>query len=263
MLIDPSENAPTRASYRPFINRTDPSIFNFRAFSPAIPGVEKYEYFASANYKVFGEGLQIYGDLLYAKTKQDNGLAPAPVIITEPRYENASLGIFNGRDANGRLDGSLDNSEEAQLAIARNSPYNPFGDDLEVLGYRLVQELNNRRSFFDYDFYRYVVGAKGEFSFTGNNFLSYLGYDAGFVYERADFLKVDSGDATRGGLYREIIAGNFNPFIGQSAPLQGTVPTYVNGVPTGTASYDNAAAAERASRSAMIWKFSAIDWCKS
>ena len=84
----------------------------------------------------------------------------------------------------------------------------------------LVQELNNRRSFYDYDFYRYVAGVKGDFSFTGNNFLSYLGYDAGVVYERADYLRIDSGDATRGGIYREIIAGAFNPFIGVNAPLE-------------------------------------------
>ncbi len=146
------------------------------------------------------------------------------------------------------MNGSLDNSTEAQQAIIRNSPFNPFGDDLRALRYRFVQELNNRRNFFDYDFYRYVAGVKGDFAFTGNNFLSFLGYDVGALYERADYLRTDSGDATRGGLYREIIAGNFNPFIGVNAPLSGTVPTYLNGVPTGlTATYDNFAAAERAS----------------
>ncbi|MBA3960332.1 MAG: TonB-dependent receptor [Chthoniobacterales bacterium] len=248
VLTDPTNNAPNAASYREFAVGTDPATFNFRAFSPSIPGVEKYQYFVTGNYKVLGESLQLYGDLLYAKTKQDNGLAPAPFSVTQARYQNVALGIFNGRDANGRLNGSLDNSDAAQLAIIRNSPYNPFGDDLERLAYRLVHELNNRRSFYDYDFYRYVAGLKGEFSPRDNAFLSYFGYDTGVVYERSDFLRTDSGDATRGGIYEEIIAGNFNPFIGQSAPLNGTVPTYLNGIPTGaTASYDNSAAAQRAS----------------
>src|SRR5205085_7422856 len=95
------------------------------------------------------------------------------------------------------------------------------------------------------------------FSCKGNNLLSYLGYDTGMVYERADYVRVDSGDATRAGIYREILAGNFNPFIGQNAPLQGTVPTYVNGVPTGmTASYDNFAAAQRASYLGHSFDFS-------
>jgi len=250
VLIDLTNNAPTPASYRSFDPAgpgTDPSRFNFRAFTPSIPGVEKYQYFVTGKYKVFGEGLQVYGDLLYAKTKQDNGLAPAPFTIPFPRYQNGSLGIFNGRDGNGRLNGSLDNSNAVQLAIIRNSPFNPFGNNLTQLRYRLVQELNNRRDFFDYDFYRYVAGVKGDFSLQGNKFLSFLGYDAGIVYERADYLRIDSGDATRAGIYREIIAGAFNPFIGVNAPLTGTVPTYLNGVPTGmTATYDNLAAAQRA-----------------
>ena len=260
VLIDLSDNAPTPASYRRFDPEgfgTDPSRFNFRAFSPAIPGVEKYQYFITSKYKVFGDALQIYGDLLYAKTKQDNGLAPSPFFIPLVRYQNAALGIFNGRDATGRLNGSLDNSTDAQLAIIRNSPFNPFGDDLNDLRYRFLQELGNRRNFFDYDFYRYVAGMKGELSFAGNSFLNYLGYDAGMVYERADYLETDRGDATRGGIYREIIAGNFNPFVGQYAPVAGTVPTYVNGVPTGTtATYDNLAAAQRASYLGQSYRYS-------
>jgi iron complex outermembrane receptor protein len=260
VLIDLSNNAPTRASYRPFDPDgpgTDPSRFNFRLYTPSIPGVEKYQYFVTAQDKVFGDALQLYGDVLYAKTRQNNGLAPALFAIPAPRYANAALGIFNGRDASGRLNGSPDNSNDAQLAIIRNSPFNPFGNDLTELRYRFVQELNNRRDFFDYDFYRYGAGIKGDFTLTGNNFLSYLGYDAGAVYERADYLEIDSGDATRSGIYREIGAGDFDPFIGQNAPVAGTVPTYVNGVPTGkTASYDNAAAAQRASYLGHSYKYS-------
>jgi iron complex outermembrane receptor protein len=260
VLIDLSNNAPTRASYRTFDPDgpgTDPSRFNFRAYTPSIPGVEKYQYFVTAKYKVFDDGLQLYGDVLYAKTKQDNGLAPAPFTMPVVRYQNSALGIFNGRDATGRLNGSLNNSTAAQLAIIRNSPFNPFGNDLSQVRYRLVQGLNNRRNFYDHDFYRDVAGMKGDFSFTGNNFLSYLGYDVGAVYERADYLRVDSGDATRGGIYREIISGAFNPFIGQNAPVAGTVPTYANGVPTGlTASYDNFAAAQRASYLGRSYNYS-------
>src|SRR5437588_10153941 len=52
---------------------TDPSRFNFRDFTPAIPAVEKAMYFVTGRYKIFGEGMQIYGDIMYSKTKQDNG----------------------------------------------------------------------------------------------------------------------------------------------------------------------------------------------
>ena len=40
--------------------------------------MEKYQTYVTGRYKVFGEGLQVYGDMLWSKRKQDNGLAPAP-----------------------------------------------------------------------------------------------------------------------------------------------------------------------------------------
>ena len=74
------------ADYRPFEQApgtagTDPDRFNFRAFTPAIPAQEMAKYFVTGRYKIFGEGLQVYGDIMYSKTKQDNGLAGAPFAL--------------------------------------------------------------------------------------------------------------------------------------------------------------------------------------
>ena len=157
ILIDQTNNAPTPASYRPFdvVPGADPGRFNFRAYSPSIPAQERFDYYATANYKVFGDGLQIYGDVLYSHLTQDNGLAPAPFSITNE---------FNGLT-------------ETQL-----SPFNPFGPgtptdanptgqgaNLTQLRYRLVQELGNRRSFFDKDAWRYLAAVKGDFNFQDNS----------------------------------------------------------------------------------------------
>src|SRR5437764_486333 len=93
------------------------------------------------------------------------------------------------------------------LGDARNSPFNPVGIDpnsganaLTSVRYRFQQELGNRRSFYDQDYYRYVAGMNGDFDFKDNSFLSRLGYDTGFVYERSDKVRTDSGDLTRAGL---------------------------------------------------------------
>ncbi len=212
--------APLRG-YRPYGGAPSADPFNFRRFTPAIPPRETYNTYVTGRYKVFGEGLQIYGDMLYTKRKQDNGLAPSPF-----QFNTAGNGLTD----------------------ARNSPFNPFGAALGSVQYRTVQELALRRSFFDYDLYRYTFGVNGNFSFTGNSFISFLGYDAGMIYSRGDFLRIDSGDARRAFLRGETAAGNFNPFIGLGAPVAGTAPTYVGGQPTGaTRPYDNAAAAARAS----------------
>ncbi|MDQ6655998.1 MAG: TonB-dependent receptor, partial [Verrucomicrobiota bacterium] len=210
----------TPASYRRFDvpAGTDPFRFNFRAYTPAIPAVEKAMYYVTGRYKVFGEGLQIYGDVMYSKTKQDNGLAPSPFTISS---------ATNGRNE------------------ARASIFNPFGGNLASVRYRLVQELGNRRSFFDHDYYRYVAGINGDFNFKDNGFISHFGYDTGIVYERFDERRTDSGDATRGAIRGLIASNTFNPFIGQNAPAVGTAPTYVDGVPTGrVAPYNNLVAGQ-------------------
>ena len=85
--------APTAASYREFDvpAGSDPGRFNFREFTPAIPAIEKALYYVTGRYKIFGENLQIYGDIMYAKTKQDNGLAASPFTIPLGGYVNPSV----------------------------------------------------------------------------------------------------------------------------------------------------------------------------
>jgi iron complex outermembrane receptor protein len=223
ILIDPSNNAPSSlADYRLFTGATDPDAFNFRFYTPAIPGVEKASYFVAGRYKIFDDMVQMYGSIMYSKTKQDNGLAPAPFAIG--------------------------------AGVAGASPFNPFlPGRVSNLRYRLVQELGNRRSFYDYDYYRYTVGFKGDFNVKDNQFVSNWGYDAGFVYERNDQLRIDSGDATATGIFGAIttpvnIGGVntfFNPFIGQTAAPSGDVPHYIAGVlQPGTFHYDNIAIAQ-------------------
>ena len=121
------------------------------------------------------------------------------------------------------------------LIGSNSSPYNPFvgtaNDDpavastyqdnqLRSVAYRAI-EGGLRQSFYDYDYWRYVAGFNGNFTFTGNNFISFLGYDTGMVYERGDYLRIDSGDFQRTPLEAEIAAGNFNPFRGLNAPTVG------------------------------------------
>jgi iron complex outermembrane receptor protein len=212
-LINQTTTQVTPGSYRPFTQGSDPNQFNFRAFTPAIPAVEKAMYYVTGRYKIFGDGLQLYGDIMYSHTKQDNGLAGAPFAITGPT---------NG------------------LTEAKASIFNPFGNSLTSVRYRLQQELGGRRSFFDSDYQRFVAGINGDFNIKDNGFISRFGYDTGFVYEHFQQQRIDSGDGTRSGIRALIGANLFNPFIGQFASPVGNAPTYLNGVPTGlTAPYNN------------------------
>jgi iron complex outermembrane receptor protein len=225
VLSDLTTNQVTPASYRLFdFNEgvvTDPAAFNFRAFSPAIPAMEKSMEYLSGRYSVFGDALQVYGDMMYSHYRQDNGLAGSPFLIAP---------FTNG------------------LPEARASVFNPFGDRLFAVFYRLQQTLGNRLTTFDKDWWRWGIGAKGDLNFVGNAFIGRLGYDAGITYERFDDTETDAGDAVSSKIVEQIALGRFNPFIGQYAPLIGVAPTYVNGVPTGdTAPYDNVLAAQLSS----------------
>ena len=79
-MIDLGNATPNVASYRPFDvpSGTDPNRFNFRAFTPAIPAMEKSMTYVTGRYKVFGDALQVYGDMLYTHERQNNALAGAP-----------------------------------------------------------------------------------------------------------------------------------------------------------------------------------------
>jgi len=222
VLIDLSNNAPTPASYRPFLGSVDPARYNFRAFTPAIPAMEKSLTYVTGRYKIFGDALQVYGDAMYTHERQNNGLAGAP------------FALFSGPPEEG--------GDSVEL-----SPFNPFGSDLSFVRYRLQQELGNRLSTFDKDYWRWVIAVKGDLDFADNPFISHFGYDSGIVYERFEEEEIDNGDAQRTLIVDQVLAGVFNPFIGQNAPPVGVAPTYVDGVPTGvSAPYNNIAGAEAA-----------------
>jgi len=244
VLRDLTTNQVTPGSYRRFDAALDPSQFNFRAFTPAIPALEKAMYYVTGRYKILGEGLQLHGDIMYSKVKQDNGRAGTPFTLA----------------TTGSVPGSIYGLDEA-----RANPFNPAGNFLTSVRYRLQQGLGNLKSFFDKDYWRYTVGANGDFTFNDNGFISRFGYDTAYVYERFDEQKIDTGDATRSQIV-SAIAGNlvpgvfFNPFIGQNAPLIGSAPTYINGHPTGqTAPYNNLVTAQAASYIGHSF-FSERDW---
>ncbi len=221
VLIDLSNATPTVADYRTFDDpaSSDVARFNFRAFTPAIPAMEKSLTYVTGRYKIFGDALQVYGDMMYTHERQNNGLAGAPFAV-----------------------------------FGADSPFNPFGIDpatgvnaVQDVRYRLQQELGDRLSTFDKDYWRWVIAVKGDLDFANNPFISHFGYDSGFVYERFEEEEIDTGDATFTKINDAIVAGTFDPFIGQNAPTIGVAPIYDGlGNQIGTAPYNNVKAAQEA-----------------
>ena len=95
VLIDLSNNAPTPASYRPFLGSVDPARFNFRAATPAIPAMEKSMTYVTGRYKIFGDALQVYGDMLYSHVRQNNGLAGSPFFLGGAEVDPSPFNPFS------------------------------------------------------------------------------------------------------------------------------------------------------------------------
>ncbi len=270
------------ASTRPFI-AVNGDGFNFRAYTPAIPGQERWQYYGTFQYKPFADGrLVFYGDVLASETRQDNGLAPSPFTINS--------GIL--------LDPFQNRFTPLPQAV-QSSPFNPYGIALNTVPYRFVQELNNRVSGYDTHFYRWTLGMRGDIPIKGNNIISALNYDFGILYDEAKQVRTDNGDARRSAIVAQYLPANytinvpavpatattpfqparvitardilsalvsgaalqqavalnqqfgatFNPFLGGSAPTSGTVSTFSGGAApavNGTRAYDNVAAVRRA-----------------
>ena len=252
--------------------------FNFRAYTPAIPGQERWQYYGAFQYKPFADGrLVFYGDALAAETRQDNGLAPSPFTLT--------TGVFPAP-----VPQTTPATPAGGAAALQSSPFNAFGNTLSNVRYRFVDELNNRRTGYDTKFYRFTAGLRGDIPIKGNNFISAFNYDFGVVYDESKQVRTDNGDARRSLIIAQYLpanyiapvnpanpnaprataasilsgltsganlanaialnqqfGGTFDPFLGINAPKSGTAPIYnAAGVQTGTRAYDNLAAVGRA-----------------
>ncbi|HEY2800285.1 MAG TPA: TonB-dependent receptor [Chthoniobacterales bacterium] len=248
VLTDLSTVGSSLSDYRPFV-ANDPSRYNFRSTTPAIPGQERFDYYVAGTYKVFGDAVELYGNVMFSHLTQDNGLAGAPFAINQ---FTGSTRFPKSFDADGNPDPTT-----GDLILVQNNQFNPFGGDVTEVRYRLQQELGNRRSFFEKNAWHYIAGVRGDLNFKDNAFISHFGYDSGFVYDRFDEVETDSGDATESGIDQGILDNEFNIFIGQFAPTIGTAPIFNNtdptapeyrtGVSIGTAQYNNNASAKAAS----------------
>ena len=164
----------TPADYLPFNPSTE--SFNFRLFSPSIPGQTRKLAHLAGGYEIFDRRMEAYVEFDYADSLTANGLAPAPFALPS--------------------------------ATARNSRYNPWGAGVTIPGatvrYRGV-DLDIRRNSFDKQDYRYVIGLQGKFD-------NGWGYDTGFMQSHESLLQTEANGILRSKIVAATDNGSFNPF---------------------------------------------------
>ena len=176
ILLNTGVIFPTSAAdYHPFNPSTE--SFNFRLFSPSIPGQERKLIHFASGYELYGKQVEPYVEFDWANQYTDNGLAPAPFALPN--------------------------------ATARNSVYNPFGAPGTTIPGNTVRyrptDVEIRRTIFDKTDYRAVIGLKGSFD-------NGWGYDAAALKADDKSKRTEKNGILRSAIVAETDAGRFNPF---------------------------------------------------
>jgi iron complex outermembrane recepter protein len=173
----PGTTGTSPTDYRDFSSATD--RFPFPNFTPAIPPVERYSIFGNGDYYIFGKNLTFFTETMYTHSWFQNQLAPTPIVFQ-------AFGI----------------------TIPANNPYNPFGQDISNLNYRLL-EAGPRTDTFIGDIFRIVNGLKGQISDTSWN------WETAFSYSLDQRKEIEGGDVNATSLANQVILTTpdaFNPF---------------------------------------------------
>lgn len=175
LLLNTGKDFPSSpADYHAFNPSTE--SFNFRDYSPSIPGQTRKLLHFAAGYELLGRKVEPYVEFDYADQFTSNGLAPAPFTLPN--------------------------------ATARDSRYNPWGVGVAIPGntvrYRPTDQ-GNRNNAFDKQNYRAVFGLQGRFD-------NGWGYDTAYLKTNEDLLQTESNGVLRSRIVAETDAGRFNPF---------------------------------------------------
>lgn len=112
---------------------SDEQLFNFNDYTSSQASSERYTAYIAGHYQ-FSNGVHLSTDLAFASTDSLTTLAPSPIYTA-----------FNAID----------------LTVSANNIYNPFGEDIADLRYRLI-EAGPRTKRDDSQTYRYSIDLDGD-----------------------------------------------------------------------------------------------------
>lgn len=210
LVLNDGVTAPTSlADYR---SLTADDRFNFAAYAPAIPEMEKKGMLLLLDHELT-ETLEFFSEAIFSNSVQANGLAPAPWSSS---------------------------TNPALLSAARKSPHLPFAtaSELTWISYRSM-ELGNIENEYDKDAYRLLAGLRGDL----NNDWE---WESAYYYTDTETTVTRSGIADQNSLVPLIENGQFNIFANNYA--SGVIPS---GTLAGQ-TYQNQAALEQARTTANI-----------
>ncbi len=148
-------------------------VFNYNAYSEALPDSERYGGFVNLDHKFFGDQLVLYADGFYQNVKTGYDQAPAPsgsfqtpgniTLAIPPHAPGPTLGGPT--------------YDETGVPMGAYNPFNPFQQIISGGTRARLIEFGNRIENNETDAFFSTLGLKGDKLFDGS-----WGYDASFRY---------------------------------------------------------------------------------
>ncbi|MFL6527274.1 MAG: TonB-dependent receptor plug domain-containing protein [Chthoniobacterales bacterium] len=178
--------------------------FNFNEFSLSYPESERWGGYLSAEHKIFGDQLVIYGDGYYQRVDTHNELAAPATGSFETKGQTTLAIPPNTPIAPGAEPPNTPTYAETGMPVGAFNPFNPFNQIISGGSRARLAEFGNRLFDNRTEATLATVGLKGDKLFDGT-----WGYDTAYRYSEID--NTQTG--------RQVSASLFNRILNQNDPI--------------------------------------------
>ena len=188
-------------------------LFNFAAFTPALPPGDRQVYYGSFTRDICDKYLTVFGDFKVSRSYFDASLAAVPFTPDPFKVPGTNVGFSS-----------------TGISVPIQNAFNPFtvGDTTLVINgvgvpvttgvkFRGINDTGPRHEQFTYYDYLFDVGLRGELGLAGDYFKTW-NWEAGFRYSRNEGKDISVGEASQPGLRDALLSTDpataFDPFLG-------------------------------------------------
>jgi iron complex outermembrane receptor protein len=191
-------------------------LYNFAAFTPALPPADRQAYYGSFIRDICDKYLQVFADFKFVRSFFDSSLAAVPFVPDPFKVPGFNVG-FSPAGISVPIQNAFNPFTVANATIPN---YFPDGSGLPVttgVKFRGINDTGKRSEKFTYWDSLFDVGLRGEMGEFGDYFKTW-NWEAGFRYSQNEGQDLSIGEVSQPGLRDALLDTNpataFNPFLG-------------------------------------------------
>ena len=191
-------------------------LYNFAAFTPALPPADRQAYCGSFIRDICDKYLQVFADFKFVRSFFDSSLAAVPFVPDPFKVPGFNVG-FSPAGISVPIQNAFNPFTVANATIPN---YFPDGSGLPVttgVKFRGINDTGKRSEKFTYWDSLFDVGLRGEMGEFGDYFKTW-NWEAGFRYSQNEGQDLSMGEVSQPGLRDALLDTNpataFNPFLG-------------------------------------------------